>query len=346
MVVEDEVDAAMDETEGNSQKKGVEEGRYGPWMLVNDRKHKQRMARTKRRDSNNQQEDKGKGSINKFVVLHDTHEGSEEPIPQDGGSMDPRNGQEERAETEQSTGKSSISKPSIANQTFSFSMQDFNSLIETPVMLDKDLRRAASLHAKMKENLGKNKKHIGGTLNDPGNNSEQGKKKMEFDRLLGYDGMEKLSREIQREVENGHWKHIHASRGGLGVSHLFFADDLMLFSEASEQQITIIMNCLKGFSARSGLNINLSKSSIFCSPNTNNRLRRRLGEMFGIPVTNNLGKYLGVPILQKRVSRRSFDYIMEGMHNKLSNWKMGTLSLAGRRVLVQSSLATMPVYTM
>lgn len=34
------------------------------------------------------------------------------------------------------------------------------------------------------------------------------------------------------------------------------------------------------------------------------------------------------------------------MHKKLSNWKMDSLSLEGHRVLVQSSLATMPVYTM
>lgn len=33
------------------------------------------------------------------------------------------------------------------------------------------------------------------------------------------------------------------------------------------------------------------------------------------------------------------------MRRKLANWKMDSLSLAGRRVLVQSNLATMPVYT-
>lgn len=52
----------------------------------------------------------------------------------------------------------------------------------------------------------------------------------------------------------------------MGISHLFFADDLMLFAEASENQIRLIMDCLNSFSEMSGLKVNLSKSLIFCSP--------------------------------------------------------------------------------
>lgn len=129
-----------------------------------------------------------------------------------------------------------------------------------------------------------------------------------------------------------------------GVSHLFFVDNFMLFVEFSKHQIKIIMDYLKRFTSCLVLNINLSKSSIFCSPNTINRLKRRLCDASGIPVTNHLGKYLRVPSLQKRVSKRSFGYILEGMLKKLSNWKMDTLSLVGRMVHIQSSLAIMPVY--
>lgn len=132
----------------------------------------------------------------------------------------------------------------------------------------------------------------------------------------------------------------------MGVTHLFFADDLMLFGEATEGQIRRIMDCMNEFSADSGLCINLSKSLIFCSPNTLNRDKKRIGEVSGIPVTDKLGKYLGIPILQKRVSKDTFGYILEGMKRKLANWKTGSLSLAGRRVLVQSALSTIPVYTM
>lgn len=105
--------------------------------------------------------------------------------------------------------------------------------------------------------------------------------------------MEVLSWEIQEEVRKGTWAPFKASRGGTGVSHLFFADDLMLFSEASELQIKRIMNCLESFSRCSDLTINLSKSLIYCSPNTCNKVKIRVGEVVKIPITENLGKYLG-----------------------------------------------------
>lgn len=44
--------------------------------------------------------------------------------------------------------------------------------------------------------------------------------------------MEKLSRDILEEVEKGHWKPIRVTQGRVGVSHLFFAYDLIIFSEA------------------------------------------------------------------------------------------------------------------
>ncbi|XP_019167697.1 PREDICTED: uncharacterized protein LOC109163410 [Ipomoea nil] len=158
--------------------------------------------------------------------------------------------------------------------------------------------------------------------------------------------MERLSWDIQEKVRVKNWKPITLSRGGTGVSHLFFAEDLMLFAEASEDQGRMIMNCLKKFSGKSGLNINVSKSNIFCSPNTNSEIKRGLKNLTGISVSDNLGTYLGIPILHKRVSKHTFGYILDGMKRKLANWKGNMLSLAGRRTLVQSALSSMPVYTM
>ncbi|GLU09456.1 hypothetical protein SLE2022_263180 [Rubroshorea leprosula] len=71
--------------------------------------------------------------------------------------------------------------------------------------------------------------------------------------------MEKLSHMILSRVQSRSWKPFHISRGGLALSHLFFADDLMLFCESSHSQLEVVMTCLSEFSGRSGLDINLSK---------------------------------------------------------------------------------------
>ncbi|XP_019164608.1 PREDICTED: uncharacterized protein LOC109160818 [Ipomoea nil] len=64
--------------------------------------------------------------------------------------------------------------------------------------------------------------------------------------------MERLSLEIQNEVSLGRWKPISVARGGIDVSHLFFADDLMLFGEASEHQAGVMMGDQKGYWRKDG----------------------------------------------------------------------------------------------
>lgn len=66
----------------------------------------------------------------------------------------------------------------------------------------------------------------------------------------------------------------------------------------------------------------------------------------GMPLSTQLDSYLGIPILNKRVSKDMFNVVLDKMKRKLAMWKASSLSMAGRRVLVQSSLATVPTYSM
>lgn len=151
---------------------------------------------------------------------------------------------------------------------------------------------------------------------------------------------------IQQRVHQKEWKPVKLGRQGPSISHLFFADDLMLFSQADMAQVDVFMGCLRDFAAASGLTVSLHKSKFFISPNVSRGLAQTISDACDIPLTNDLGRYLGVPIVHGRISKDLYIPIIEKIRSKLSNWKRNVLSRAGRRTLVQSVLSAIPIYTM
>lgn len=101
--------------------------------------------------------------------------------------------------------------------------------------------------------------------------------------------MERLSHLIEREVQLGSWKPSRASRNGPQISNLAFADDLILFGEASVAQAEIMMKCLNQFCEASGSKVSIAKSRIFFSKNTNYEVREAVGAALGMEETDDQG---------------------------------------------------------
>jgi len=136
--------------------------------------------------------------------------------------------------------------------------------------------------------------------------------------------MERLNHLIEAAVEKGDWKPIVASRGGPSVASLFFADDLILFGEASLAQAKIIKDCLATFCKASGQKVSYNKSSVFFSNNVEDNLARILSEELEIPRTSDLGRYLGMPTLHNRVTKQTFTRLTERVNKRLSGLESQT----------------------
>lgn len=124
------------------------------------------------------------------------------------------------------------------------------------------------------------------------------------------------------------------------------ADDLILFAEASKSQIFVIMEFLNYFCAISGQVIIPAKEKLFVSPNFHKLTAREISARCQIPLTADLGKYLGVPLIHKRICKTTYYHILEKVQDRLAGWKAEQLSMAGRTLLVQSVTSAIPVYTM
>lgn len=157
--------------------------------------------------------------------------------------------------------------------------------------------------------------------------------------------MEILGAFITEKCDTKLWDPVKASQGGIAFSHLFFADDLVLFAKADQKNCLVIRDALDSFCDLSGQKISNEKSRVFFSPNVSPLERERFCDILGFRSTPYLGKYLGFPIKHTSVPH-DFSFILERVQNKQAGWKAHLLSFAGRLVLTQSVTLTIPNYVM
>ena len=158
--------------------------------------------------------------------------------------------------------------------------------------------------------------------------------------------MEKLSTAITAAVNQGRWEPIQLTRSGPKLSHLLFADDVLLFTKAKSSQFHFIHNLFERFSRASGLKINIAKSRAYYSSGIPQGKINNLTTISGIQSTASLGKYLGFPMLQGRPKRSNFLFIIEKMQTRLASWKNRLLNRTGRLTLANSVLSSIPTYYM
>ena len=158
--------------------------------------------------------------------------------------------------------------------------------------------------------------------------------------------MERLSQHIGELVATKQWKPVLVCRGRPEISSSLFADDIILFAEADEEQARVISGCLQQFCAHSEAKLSTSKLKVLFSPNVLENQSRTICNILEMSSADDLGKYLGVPTMNGRVTRTQFRYLLDRIEKILAGWKTKCLSLTGRITLIQSTIETIPAYAM
>lgn len=90
---------------------------------------------------------------------------------------------------------------------------------------------------------------------------------------------------------------------------MFFADDIILFAEASIDQAIVIRDCLDRFCSASGEKVSMAKSKVYFSDNLSLKNREEISEALGMDRTTDLGLYLGIPTLTSRVTKETYAHL-------------------------------------
>ena len=161
--------------------------------------------------------------------------------------------------------------------------------------------------------------------------------------LLCAEGLTTLLRKASLD---GSLRGIQPCRSGSWVSHLFFADDSLLFGQATLSECRKILEILDLYAACSGQQINREKTSIFFSSNITPHSRQAIHEFWGSSGALNFGQYLGLPAMIGRSKKAIFHGLKERIIQRLQGWKERFLSKAGREVLIKAVAQAIPTYAM
>lgn len=158
--------------------------------------------------------------------------------------------------------------------------------------------------------------------------------------------MDKLSHLIMEAVEEGSWHPLKAGKNGPLISHLMFADDLLLFGQATRSEMEGVNKVLDRFCAMSGQQVSREKTSIMFSRNVAASARREIAAVAGFREVSSFGKYLGIPLSGKAPKKQDFGYLVDKIRARLTSWKANNLSFAGRLTLAKAVIEAIPQYPM
>ena len=158
-------------------------------------------------------------------------------------------------------------------------------------------------------------------------------------------GMEALSCMINRAVDGNY---LSGSRVAIGrgedltISHLLYADDMLVFCKADPDQLKYLSWIMMWFEAMAGLKINLAKSEIIPVGPVSN-LAEMASEL-GCKIESLPTSYLGLPLGAKHKAIGVWDSIEERYRKRLAAWKTQYISKGGRITLIRSTLSSLPIY--
>ncbi|XP_074271593.1 uncharacterized protein LOC141595528 [Silene latifolia] len=154
--------------------------------------------------------------------------------------------------------------------------------------------------------------------------------------------MEYLSRVLAHTTDNADFGY-HSLCKPMKLTHLMFADDLLLFCKGDVPSIITILRTFATFSKSSGLNMIKGKSNAYFN-GIKDSLKREILQISGMVEGAMPFKYLGVPIKTTRLNAKDYKPLIDKIMKRIRNLGARKLSYAGRLTLVQAVLKTLHNY--
>ena len=147
-----------------------------------------------------------------------------------------------------------------------------------------------------------------------------------------------LSRMLNNAAQSGSIG-FHPSCSEVNLTHLSFADDLMIFTDGAASSLRGVFDVLSAFGSLSGLLINPAKSSIFMAGRISQDFKEEVNRL-GIPTESLPVRYLGLPLTTKTMTKTDYEPLVDQIRTRLLSWSSRSLSYAGRLQLIKTVIGS------
>ncbi|XP_021751223.1 uncharacterized protein LOC110716880 [Chenopodium quinoa] len=151
-----------------------------------------------------------------------------------------------------------------------------------------------------------------------------------------------LSKAVFDNVIHG----VKICNGAPCISHLYFADDSILFARSTDVECKEIAHILNVYESALGQKINLQKSEAIFGRNVPEPQKQAICNLLGVKQVNRHEKYLGILTVIGKSKKAIFANLKDRIWKKLQGWKEKLLSRAGKEILIKAVAQEIPTYLM
>ncbi|GJT92141.1 RNA-directed DNA polymerase, eukaryota, reverse transcriptase zinc-binding domain protein [Tanacetum coccineum] len=152
--------------------------------------------------------------------------------------------------------------------------------------------------------------------------------------------MEVFNLMVKRQISLDKRFKFHWGCKEMGITHLCFADDLMLLCHADKISASILIRALDEFSLTSGLYPSMTKSTVYFG-NVPNDVKCSILMFMPFNEGNLPAKYLGVPLVSRKLHKDDCKFLVECVVKRIIDWRNRCMSYAGRLQLISSILSSL-----
>lgn len=145
--------------------------------------------------------------------------------------------------------------------------------------------------------------------------------------------MDLFSRVLASRFDSGYICY-HSNTEDLKISHLMFADDVMIFFDGGSSSLHGINETLENFAGWSGLSMNRDKTQLFHAGLSQEETTAL--QYYGFPIGSLPIRYLGLPLMSRKLKIGEYAPLLDKLIARFNAWSTKSLTFVGCTLLIST----------